>query len=150
MPNNMKNAGMSYKMGGSSSAKKKKGRKKQMKMYNMGGSGMGGFTSSDDGMRDITPQTMAMETMADGGGLRMFTGGGSVLDPMMGTMKKGGSMKKKKKKQGYNSRLDESLGMRNKGKKKQSMKSRRDESKGAKKAAGKRAYSGNRSSGRKK
>ena len=28
MPNNMRNAGMSYKMGGSSSAKKKKGRKK--------------------------------------------------------------------------------------------------------------------------
>ena len=150
MPNNMSNAGMKYKIGGSSSAKKKKKKANKMKKYQMGGTGMGGFTSSDDGMRDITPQTMAMETMADGGGLRMFTGGGSVLDPMMGTMKKGGSMKKKKKKQGYNSRLDESLGMRNKGKKKQSMKSRRDESKGAKKAAGKRAYSGNRSSGRKK
>ena len=60
-------------------------------------------------------------------------------------MKKGGSMKKKKK-QGYNSRLDESLGMRNKGKKKQSFKSRRDESKGMKKSKGKRAYSGNKSS----
>jgi hypothetical protein len=35
--------------------------------------------------------------------------------------------------------------MRN-GKKKQSMKDRRDESKGAKRAAGKKAYSGNRSS----
>jgi len=45
------------------------------------------------------------------------------------------------KKQGYNARLDESLGMRNKGKKKQSMKSRRDESKGMEKAKGKRAYS---------
>ena len=46
------------------------------------------------------------------------------------------------KKQGYNSRLDESLGARN-GKKSQSMKSRRDESKGmAKKTTG-RAYSGN-------
>ena len=61
---------------------------------------------------------------------------------------------KKKGKGSYNSRLDESLGMRN-GKestKKQSLKSRRDESKGAKKAAGKPAYSGNRSStqGRKK
>jgi len=46
-----------------------------------------------------------------------------------------------KKKQGYNSRLDE-----------QSLKSRRDESKGTEKAAGKRAYSGNKSSaqGRKK
>tara|TARA_A100000172_G_scaffold20038_1_gene11213 strand:+ start:403 stop:693 length:291 start_codon:yes stop_codon:yes gene_type:complete len=60
---------------------------------------------------------------------------------------KGSSMKKKattkKKKQGYNARLDESLGMR-KGKassKKQSMKSRRDESKGmAKKVGKKRAY----------
>ena len=56
-------------------------------------------------------------------------------------MKKGGKVKK----QGYNARLDESLGMR-KGKKKQSMKARRDESKGMKKAAGKKAYSGNRSS----
>tara|TARA_R110002020_G_scaffold49102_3_gene140063 strand:+ start:44 stop:421 length:378 start_codon:yes stop_codon:yes gene_type:complete len=61
-------------------------------------------------------------------------------------MKKGGSVKKKKKKQGYNSRLDESLGMRNKGKKKQSFKSRRDESKGMKKSKGKKAYSANRSS----
>jgi hypothetical protein len=50
------------------------------------------------------------------------------------------------KKQGYNARLDESLGMRNKGKKKQSMKDRRDESKGMEKLLGKRAYSGNRSS----
>ena len=51
-------------------------------------------------------------------------------------MKKGGSAKK----QGYNDRLDESLGAR-RGKKSQSFKDRRDESKGAKKAAGKRAYS---------
>ena len=51
-------------------------------------------------------------------------------------MKKGGKVKK----QGYNARLDESLGAR-KGKKSQSLKSRRDESKGAKKAAGKKAYS---------
>ena len=50
--------------------------------------------------------------------------------------------KRKGKKQGYNSRMDESLGMR-RGKaksKKQSYKSRRDESKGASKGAGKRAY----------
>ena len=62
-------------------------------------------------------------------------------------MKKGGAIMKAKGKgtQGYNARLDESLGMR-KGKKKQSMKARRDESKGMKKAAGKKAYSGNRSS----
>ena len=53
-------------------------------------------------------------------------------------MKKGG----KAKKQGYNARLDESLGAKKwQGKKSQSLKARRDESKGAKKAAGKRAYS---------
>ena len=43
-------------------------------------------------------------------------------------------------KQGYNSRLDESLGSRN-GKKTQGLKDRRDESKGAEKGAGNRAYS---------
>lgn len=45
------------------------------------------------------------------------------------------------KRQGYNARLDDSMGSRN-GKKKQSMKSRRKESKGTEKAMGKRAYSG--------
>jgi hypothetical protein len=45
----------------------------------------------------------------------------------------------KKKRQGYNDRLDESLGERN-GKKSQSLKSRRDESKGTEKAMGRRAY----------
>ena len=44
------------------------------------------------------------------------------------------------KKQGYNDRLDESLGARD-GKKSQSFKARRDESKGMEKAMGKRAYS---------
>jgi len=44
------------------------------------------------------------------------------------------------KSQGYNARLDESLGAR-KGKKSQSFKARRDESKGMEKASGKRAYS---------
>lgn len=44
------------------------------------------------------------------------------------------------KKQGYNSRLDESLGVR-KGKKSQSMKARRDESKGMAKKMSGRAYS---------
>jgi len=59
-----------------------------------------------------------------------------------------------RKKQGYNARLDESLGSRNRGSKSQSLKSRRDESKGTEKAMGKRAYSavgtmdkGNRRSG---
>jgi hypothetical protein len=42
-------------------------------------------------------------------------------------------------KQGYNARMDESLGMRN-GSKSQSMKDRRDESKGMEKAMGKRSY----------
>ena len=46
-----------------------------------------------------------------------------------------------RKKQGYNARLDESLGERNRCKKTQSLKSRRDESKGTEKAMGKRAYS---------
>ena len=52
------------------------------------------------------------------------------------------------KKQGYNARLDESLGMSN-GKestKSQSYKSRRDESKGMEKSLGHPAYSGNKSS----
>ena len=44
------------------------------------------------------------------------------------------------KTQGYDDKLDESLGARD-GKKSQSFKDRRDESKGAEKAAGKRAYS---------
>ena len=48
-------------------------------------------------------------------------------------------------KQGYNARLDESLGARN-GKKSQSLKSRRNESKGMEKAMGKKAYSGNKGS----
>jgi|TARA_R110002110_G_scaffold128865_2_gene308711 hypothetical protein len=60
----------------------------------------------------------------------------NVRFPYSTGMKKGGSAKK----QGYNARLDESLGAR-RGKKSQSFKDRRDESKGAKKAAGKRAYS---------
>jgi len=46
-----------------------------------------------------------------------------------------------RKTQGYNARLDESLGTRNRGSKSQSLKSRRDESKGTEKAMGKRAYS---------
>ena len=54
----------------------------------------------------------------------------------------GRKTKPAKKQQGYNARLDESLGMR-KGKassKKQGYKSRRDESKGMEKAMGRRAY----------
>lgn len=53
-----------------------------------------------------------------------------------------------RKKQGYNDRLDESLGERDgsESTKKQTLKDRRDESKGAEKAAGKPAYSGNKSS----
>ncbi len=49
-------------------------------------------------------------------------------------MAKGGKV------QGYNARLDESLGARNKTKGKQSLKSRRKESEGMEKAAGKRKY----------
>ena len=46
------------------------------------------------------------------------------------------------KKQGYNARLDESIGMKHRGAKTQSMKSRRDESKGMAKAMTGHAYSG--------
>lgn len=46
------------------------------------------------------------------------------------------------KKQGFNARLDESLGAKHPGKHKQSLKDRRDESKGMEKAKGKKAYSG--------
>lgn len=48
----------------------------------------------------------------------------------------------------YNARLDKSLAQRNGSKKttSQSYKARRDESKGAEKAAGRKAYSGNKSS----
>jgi len=55
--------------------------------------------------------------------------------------------KAKKKTQGYNARMDESLGMRRGASrtKKQSLKSRRDEAKGMNKASGKRAYSSVRS-----
>ena len=48
----------------------------------------------------------------------------------------------KRKKQGYNDRLDDSLGAKD-GKKKQSMSKRRKESEGMEKAMGKGKYSGN-------
>jgi len=49
-------------------------------------------------------------------------------------------------KQGYNARLDESLGMKHKGKKhKQSLKDRRDESKGESKHLSGHAYAGDHS-----
>jgi len=56
--------------------------------------------------------------------------------------KNGGSVMKKK--QGYNARLDESLGNRvgKEGSKEQSKTDRRDESKGTEKHYGKRPYSG--------
>lgn len=47
--------------------------------------------------------------------------------------------------QGYNARLDDSLGAKH-GKKSQSMKARRDESEGMEKSMGKRKFSGNKSS----
>ena len=49
-------------------------------------------------------------------------------------------------KQGYNARLDDSLGAKH-GKKSQGMKARRDESEGMEKSMGKRKFSGNKSSG---
>lgn len=62
----------------------------------------------------------------------------------MNRMNMGGKVKgymKGGKMQGYNDRLDESMGARN-GKKSQSMTSRRNESKGMEKSMGKGAYSG--------
>ena len=49
------------------------------------------------------------------------------------------------KKQGYNSRLDESLGAKHKGSHKQSLKSRRHESEGMEKSSGNRKYAGDKS-----
>ena len=90
---------------------------------------------------------MTASQLKDAGGRALATGGmlartgGSAAEMKA----KGKAMKKGGKVQGYNARLDDSLGARH-GKKKQSLKSRRNESKGAKKAAGKKAYSGNRKS----
>ena len=67
------------------------------------------------------------------------------------TFAKGGRVKKMgggAMKQGYNARLDESLGARN-GKKSQSLAARRNESKGMEKAMGKGAYSGARTMAKK-
>tara|TARA_Y100000004_G_C8929434_1_gene419228 strand:+ start:414 stop:626 length:213 start_codon:yes stop_codon:yes gene_type:complete len=50
------------------------------------------------------------------------------------------------KKQGYNARLDDSLGAKH-GKKSQSLKDRRHESEGMEKSMGKRKYSGDKSMG---
>ena len=78
----------------------------------------------------------------------MINGASGVSNMNSGTSKKKKSSSKKGKKQGYNDRLDESLGLRD-GKestKSQSYKSRRDESKGMEKSLGKPAYSGNKSS----
>ena len=60
---------------------------------------------------------------------------------MTTTYKTGGKAKLNKGGQGYNARLDDSMGARN-GKKSQSMASRRNESKGMEKSMGKGAYSG--------
>ena len=72
-------------------------------------------------------------------------GGGEMVKASVPGYKDGDLVKK----QGYNARLDESLGSRN-GSKTQSMKDRRDESKGMEKSMGRRAYSGNKSSGQTK
>ena len=108
----------------------------KVKKMNMGGATMGARGKK---MADMEGRAMASgklsgkpDMMADARG-RAMKNGGAIMKA------------KGKKMQGYNARLDDSLGARN-GKKKQSMKSRRDESKGAKTAAGKKAYSGNRKS----
>lgn len=55
-----------------------------------------------------------------------------------------------RRRQGYNARLDESLGMRHRNRKLQSLKDRRNESKGTEKSMGKRAYRKIDKSGKKK
>jgi len=79
------------------------------------------------------------------GGFPDLTGDGKVTQA---DILKGRGVKKlnaggvtKMKKQGYNARLDDSMGARN-GKKKQSMKSRRDESEGMEKSMGGRKFAG--------
>tara|TARA_A100001201_G_scaffold10191_2_gene14585 strand:+ start:614 stop:2146 length:1533 start_codon:yes stop_codon:yes gene_type:complete len=62
------------------------------------------------------------------------------------TISKQKSTPAKMKKQGYNARLDDSLGAKH-GKKSQSLKSRRDESEGMEKSMKRRKFSGNKSSG---
>ena len=65
MPNNMKNAGIKYKMGKET------------------------FGAGDG---DMTPQKANMESMAKGGGLMGFMSGGGVMDGMMEKkMKYGGN-----------------------------------------------------------
>ena len=101
--------------------------------------------TTGDGDPFVSPERMNKQRrFADMGGLMGMQEGGPMRD-VMDVYKKGGAVKKKKK-QGFNSRLDESMGMRNRGKKKQSMKSRRKESKGMEKAMGRKSYSGNKSS----
>jgi len=109
-------------------ADSKKARGKKM----MGGGKVKGYKAG--GMADKEGRALVKKT-ADARGRAMKSGGAIMKAKGKGT-------------QGYNARLDESLGVR-KGKastKSQSYKARRDESKGMKKAAGKKAYSGNRSS----
>lgn len=114
------------------------------KLYGHGGAPK---MTSGDGDPFVSPKSMQRQQIdyfAEMGMEKV----GDVMEYAMRGMekyKKGGAVKKKKK-QGYNARLDESMGMRNKGKKKQSMKSRRKESKGMEKSMGRKSYSGNRSS----
>ena len=108
----------------------------KVKKMNMGGATMGARGKK---MADMEGRAMASGKLSGKPAM--------MADARGRAMKNGGAIMKAKgkKMQGYNARLDDSLGARN-GKKKQSMKSRRDESKGAKTAAGKKAYSGNRKS----
>jgi|TARA_A100000172_G_scaffold69721_1_gene49889 hypothetical protein len=76
-----------------------------------------------------TPGKKMMTTTYKKGGTVKKAKGGKVAKKLMG----GG--------QGYNARLDDSMGARN-GSKTQSMASRRNESKGMEKSMGKGAYSG--------
>ena len=81
------------------------------------------------------------------------TTGANISDAERMKMAKGGMMKSKGyakggMKQGYNARLDDSLGSKN-GKKDATLKARRDESEGMEESMGKRKFSGNKGSGQK-
>jgi hypothetical protein len=64
---------------------------KAKEKYNVGGATYG----AGDG--DMSPQKVAMTSMAAGGGLKGFMAGGSVLDPLMNKASYGNMGRAKKK-----------------------------------------------------
>ena len=103
-----------------------------------------GFTSryiTKKTIPDILPEAKVVSpAVTTGGSYLSRMGGAGNRATQIANQKKRAKKSTGGKSQGYNARLDESLGAR-KGKKSQSFKARRDESKGMEKASGKRAYS---------